>query len=107
MYKTDIMKMLNNEADASKKISEDIFLPKLLVCKDSAIFLTLSEHICIYTDDKLLCFSSKLDENDCFVCMDGYKNDFLFGTLKGRVFKGRFNDDVNGLVSFVEIHHEE
>lgn len=104
VYKTDIQKMLNNENGASKKISEDVYLSQLLICEDTGVFTTLSEHVALYTDDKLLCFSAKLEEDDCFIHMDNYKHDFLFGTLKGRIFKCRFNDAANGLVFFREIH---
>ena len=107
LFKGDITKMLNKDADAVTKVLEDVVLPKLHCHNDTLIFQSFKNTIYMYDGSSFSGYNvNNLDVDDYLVTMRGAKNKVLHKTRKGRVFKSSFNDEMTEVKSCIEITGE-
>lgn len=108
LYKADMKKLMNNEPDAVKIMSDKTMIGSMHTFNNALIIQAFSDHLYVWkTGDEFLTHykpkALNLDEDDFLFCIKGFHNNILYQTRKGRVFKCSFKEDLSGLKSFTEI----
>ena len=105
LRKANVKKLLNHETDAVQTILEHCIISSIHTFNDALIIQTFSNHIIVCKGESGGFLSEiKLDEDDFLLFMTGFKNNVLYQTKKGHVFKLSFREDLSGHKYFQKIY---
>uniref|UniRef100_A0A6C0KU14 Uncharacterized protein n=1 Tax=viral metagenome TaxID=1070528 RepID=A0A6C0KU14_9ZZZZ len=121
LKRADLKKLLKGEPDSVETIEESCIILSMHTFNDALVVVDFTNQMVMYKNvdgeykmfvyNQWVCLLGKprkvkvdeVDEDDILLFLTGCKNNVLYKTAKGRVFKVCFKEDLSGLKSIREV----